>query len=92
MEEKENLIKKLKEYRRKVDIYSKNKEAFERQAITVEDNVAYIQPLNNFEEHLENRKMLLMPDNKGSVTVKIILTMLGIIVLGVLITFLIGRP
>lgn len=51
MEEKENLIKKLKEYRRKVDIYSKNKEAFERQAITVEGNVAYIQPLNNFEEH-----------------------------------------
>jgi len=85
-------IKRLKEYREQVIFYNTNKVAFEtpQNSIQLEDNVAFISPLNDMDRHLdENAKtMALIYDNKGFTALKyicyaILITL--IIVIGTLI-------
>lgn len=69
-------LKQLKEYREYLEFYKTNKGAFEiaENSIRVEDNVAFFSPLNDIGNHIEKeeKKLSLMYDSKGFMTLKYI--------------------
>lgn len=65
-------INQLKEYREQLEFYKTNKDAFEKaqNSIELDDNVAFFSPLNDFDNHLEEKQksLSLVYDNKGFMT------------------------
>ena len=90
-------IEQLKEYREQVMFYNSNKTAFEnpQNSIQLEDNIAFISPLNDVNRHLEEnaKTMVLVYNNKGFTTLKYIYCVMLVsilIVIGIIIAHLIG--
>lgn len=69
-------IEQLKDYREQVIFYNTNKEAFEnpQNSIRLDDDVAFISPLNDIDKHLEEnaKTMALVYNNKGFTALKYI--------------------
>ena len=85
-------ISQLKKYREQVIFYNTNKNAFEnpQNSIKLEDNVAFISPLNDIDKHLEenSKTMALIYDNKGFTALKYIcygMIITVLIIVGILI-------
>lgn len=85
-------LKQLKEYRDGVEFYKNNKEEFEKpsNSIYVEDNKAYISPLNDINNHLqeENLSKVLVTNDRGAVALPFIIAGI-VIIIGIVIAVII---